>query len=314
MERTIDRFKVTSSPHIRDTDNVTRIMGDVILALLPATALAVYMFGLKALLLIAVTVGAAVATEAVCQNIRKQPITINDLSAVVTGLLLALNLPAGAPLWMGAIGAIFAIFIVKQVFGGLGENFMNPALAARVFLAVSYPKLMGQFIDPATDALSAATPLALLKEGSYSEMPSMLDSFIGTVSGSMGEISAAALLLGGLYLLFRKVITWEIPVLFIGTIFLGSLVAYGFDFQVALLAVLSGGVFLGGFFMATDYATTPIHFTGRMVFAVGAGLLTVLIRRVGAYPEGVMFAILLMNAFTPAIEKFTAPKVFGGAK
>lgn len=312
----MERFKVTSSPHIRDVDTVTRLMGDVILALLPATALAVYLYGLRALLLIGVTVLAAVATEAVCQRLRNRPVTINDLSAVVTGLLLALNLPAGAPLWMGVIGAIFAIFIVKQVFGGLGENFMNPALAARVFLAVSYPKLMGQYLDPATDALSAATPLALLKEGQLSDMPSMLDSFLGTVSGSIGETSAAALLLGGLYLLFRKVITWEIPVLFIATVFAGTFLLYGFDVQVALLAILSGGIFLGGFFMATDYATSPIHFRGRVIFAIGAGILTVLIRRFGAYPEGVMFAILLMNAFTPAIEKLTAPRVFGtgGAK
>jgi len=194
----MQRFKVTSSPHIRDVDTVTRLMGDVILALLPATALAVYLYGLRALLLIGVTIVAAVATEAVCQKIRQRPITINDLSAVVTGLLLALNLPAGAPLWMGALGSIFAIFIVKQVFGGLGENFMNPALAARVFLAVSYPKLMGQYLDPATDALSAATPLALLKEGQLSDMPSMLDSFLGTVSGSIGETSAAALMVGTL--------------------------------------------------------------------------------------------------------------------
>lgn len=314
MERTSDHFKVTSSPHIRDVDTVTRLMGDVILALLPATALAVYLYGLRALLLIVTTVVAAVATEAICQKVRQQPITITDLSAVVTGLLLALNLPAGAPLWMGALGAAFAIFIVKQVFGGLGENFMNPALAARVFLAVSYPKLMGLYLDPATDALSAATPLALLKDGNLTEMPSMMASFLGTVSGSIGESSAAALLIGGLYLLARKVITWEIPVLFIATVFAGTFLFYGFDVQLALLAILSGGIFLGGFFMATDYATSPIHFNGRVVFAIGAGLLTVLIRRFGAYPEGVMFAILLMNAFTPAIEKLTAPKIFGGAK
>lgn len=312
----MEQFKVTSSPHIRDVDSVSKLMGDVILALLPATALAVYLFGIPALVLILVTVGFAVGTEAFCQYIRKQPITINDLSAVVTGLLLALNLPASAPLWMAALGAIFAIFIVKQVFGGIGENFMNPALAARVFLAISYPKLMGQYLDPATDALSAATPLALLKEGSLADMPSMMDTFIGTVAGSLGETSAAALLLGGLYLLIRKVITWEIPVLFIGSVFALSFLFYGFDVQVALMATLSGGVFLGGFFMATDYATSPVHSRGRIIFALGAGLLTVLIRKFGAYPEGVMFAILLMNAFTPAIEKYTAPKVFGvgGAK
>lgn len=312
----MEQFKVTSSPHIRDVDSVSRLMGDVILALLPASAFAIYLFGIPALLLMVVSIGFAVATEALIQKIRHQPITVKDLSAVVTGLLLALNLPASAPLWMAALGSIFAIFIVKQVFGGIGENFMNPALAARVFLAISYPKLMGQFIDPATDALSAATPLALLKEGNLANLPSLMDSFIGTVAGSLGETSAAALLLGGLYLLIRKVISWEIPSLFIGSVFGLTFLMYGFDLQVALLATLSGGVFLGAFFMATDYATSPIHTRGRIIFALGAGLLTVLIRKYGAYPEGVMFAILLMNAFTPAIEKYTAPKVFGvgGAK
>lgn len=310
----MERFQVTSSPHIRDVDSVSKLMGDVILALMPAAAIAVYLYGVRALMIMAVTIGAAVLTEVVCQKAMKQEVTIKDLSAVVTGLLLALNLPAGAPLWVGALGSIFAIFIVKQVFGGLGENFMNPALAARVFLAVSYPKLMGMYLDPATDALSSATPLALLKSGEVAQLPSLMDSFIGTVSGSMGETSAAALLIGGLYLLVRKVISWEIPVIFIGSVFGLTFLLYGLDVQTALFATLSGGIFLGGFFMATDYATSPIHRRGKMIFALGAGILTVLIRKYGAYPEGVMFAILLMNAFTPAIEKLTAPKIYGGAK
>lgn len=308
------QYNVTSSPHIRSGDNVTRLMAFVLIGLLPATTVAVWQFGMYPLALILATIAASVLTEYVCQRIRKQPITIKDLSAVVTGLLLALNLPAHAPIWMGVLGGIFAIFIVKQVFGGIGENFMNPALAARVFLAISYPKLMGQYIDPVTDALSAATPLALLKEGQMTEMPTMLNAFLGLEGGSLGETSALALLIGGLFLLVTKVITWEIPVVYIATTFVMSFLLYGFDVSVAMYAILSGGLFLGAFFMATDYATSPVHSKGRIIFALGAGLLTVLIRKYGAYPEGVMFAILLMNAFTPAIEKFSAPRVFGGAK
>lgn len=308
------QYNVTSSPHIRSGDNVTRIMAFVLIGLLPATAVALWQFGMYPLILIGATILASVLTEYACQRIRKQPITVMDLSAVVTGLLLALNLPAQAPVWMGVLGGIFAIFIVKQVFGGIGENFMNPALAARVFLAISYPKLMGQYIDPVTDAVSQATPLALLKAGEMTQMPSMLNAFLGVEGGSLGETSALALLIGGLFLLVTKVITWQIPVVYIATTFVLTFLMYGFDMNIALYAILSGGLFLGAFFMATDYSTSPVHTKGRIVFAFGAGLLTVLIRKFGAYPEGVMFAILLMNAFTPAIEKFTAPRVFGGAK
>lgn len=308
------QYNVTSSPHIRSGDSVTRIMAFVLIGLLPATAVALWQFGMYPLILIGATILASVLTEYACQRIRKQPITVMDLSAVVTGLLLALNLPAQAPVWMGVLGGIFAIFIVKQVFGGIGENFMNPALAARVFLAISYPKLMGQYIDPVTDAVSQATPLALLKAGEMTQMPSMLNAFLGVEGGSLGETSALALLIGGLFLLVTKVITWQIPVVYIATTFVLTFLMYGFDMNIALYAILSGGLFLGAFFMATDYSTSPVHTKGRIVFAFGAGLLTVLIRKFGAYPEGVMFAILLMNAFTPAIEKFTAPRVFGGAK
>lgn len=318
----MELYNVTSSPHIRSSESVTRIMGDVLLALLPAGALSVYLFGLKALLLIVVSVVFAVASEAVVQKIRKQDLTVGDLSAVVTGLLLAMNLPAGAPLWMAAVGSIFAIVIVKQAFGGLGQNFMNPALGARVFLVISYPKLMGQFIAPlqgfmnlnATDAVSQATPLALLKSGELAQMPSLMESLLGTTGGVLGETSALLLLIGGIYLLVRKVITWEIPVIYLVSVFVLSFVLYGMNLDIAMLSMVNGGLFLGAFFMATDYASSPVTPKGKIVYALGLGVLTVLIRRFGAYPEGVMFAILLMNAFTPAIESFTAPKIYGGAK
>lgn len=318
-------IQVTSSPHIRSNFSVRRIMGDVLIGLLPATALAIYFFEWNALFLVLVCVLAAMASEAVVQLIRKQPIRIKDLSAAVTGLLLALNLPPTAPLWIAALGSIFAIVVVKQLFGGLGQNFMNPALGGRVFLVISYPLLMGNYIAPlnqigasaiaqATDAVSYATPLALLKSGSTDIMPSFVEGFIGNVGGSLGETSALALLVGGLYLLIRKVISWEIPVIYIATVFCLSFALYGFDLNVAAGSIVFGGLMLGAFFMATDYASSPINMKGRIIYAFFLGVLTVLIRRFGGYPEGVMFAIIIMNAFTPAIESFTRSKTFGGSK
>lgn len=321
-------YQVTSSPHLRSNFSVTRIMGDVLIGLLPATALAVYFFGLDALLIVLVCIISAMAAEAIVQVIRKQPIRIKDLSAAVTGLLLALNLPATAPLWMAALGSIFAIVVVKQLFGGLGQNFMNPALGGRVFLVISYPLLMGQYIAPinrigdigadaityTTDALTYSTPLAMMKSGAFDNLPSFIDGFLGNVGGSLGETSALALLIGGLYLMIRKVISWEIPVIYIGTTFLLSFLLYDFNLNVAASSIVFGGVMLGAFFMATDYASSPITQKGRMIYALLLGILTVLIRRFGGYPEGVMFAIIIMNAFTPAIESFTRSKVFGGSK
>lgn len=321
-------IQVTSSPHIRSNFSVRRIMGDVLIGLLPATALAIYFFEWDALFLVLVCVLAAMASEAVVQLIRKQPIRIKDLSAAVTGLLLALNLPPTAPLWMAALGSIFAIVVVKQLFGGLGQNFMNPALGGRVFLVISYPLLMGNYIAPlnrigdigadavtySTDALTYATPLALLKSGSTEIMPSFVEGFLGNVGGSLGETSALALLIGGLYLLIRKVISWEIPVIYIATVFCLSFALYGFDLNVAAGSIVFGGLMLGAFFMATDYASSPINMKGRIIYAFFLGVLTVLIRRFGGYPEGVMFAIIIMNAFTPAIESLTRSKTFGGSK
>ncbi|WP_459128619.1 RnfABCDGE type electron transport complex subunit D [Guggenheimella bovis] len=308
------RLFSTSSPHIRTNEDITRVMLDVIIALLPAVACAVYFFGVRTLAVIGIAILFAVITEVICQKAMGRPNTIGDLSAVVTGLLLGLNLSSAIPLWIPAVGGVFAIFIVKEVFGGIGQNYMNPALAARVFLAISYTQAMGVFKEPMTDAVSQATALTLLKSGAVNELPKLQDMLIGNMAGSLGETSAIALLIGGIYLLVRKVIDWRIPTFFILTTFVMSFLLYEMNPTVALQAVLSGGVMIGAFFMATDFVTCPVTPVGRVIFAIGCGLLTVLIRRFGAYPEGVMFAILLMNAMSPAIEKFTAPKVFGGRK
>lgn len=310
----MENLIVTSSPHIRSTRTVKSIMGDVILALVPASILGVYYYGTHAALLIGVTIVAAMIAEALVQMIRKQPVTLYDLSAVVTGLILALNLPPSVPLWIGVVGAVFAIVIVKQLFGGLGQNFMNPAMAARVFLVISYPKLMSVFLEPMTHAVSGATPMALIKAGEMAALPNMMDSFIGKTAGTIGETSALALLAGGLYLIVRKVINWEIPVIYIGTTFVLTFLLGGMDVEFSLYSLLSGGLFLGGFYMLTDYSSSPISKTGKIIYAFGAGLLTVIIRLYGGYPEGVMFSILLMNVCTPMIERYAAPKVFGGAK
>lgn len=310
----MENLLVTSSPHIRSTRTVKSIMADVVLALVPATALGVYYYGMHAALLVAVTIISAMVSEAAVQMIRKQPVTLHDLSAVVTGLILALNLPPSVPLWIGVIGAIFAIVIVKQLFGGLGQNFMNPAMAARVFLVISYPKVMSVFLEPLTHAVSSATPMALIKAGELTALPSMMDAFVGKTAGTIGETSSVALLLGGIYLLVRQVINWEIPVVYIGTTFVLTFLLGGMDLSFSLYSILSGGLLLGGIYMLTDYSSSPISKQGKVVYAFGAGLLTVIIRLYGGYPEGVMFSILLMNVCTPMIERYAAPKVFGGAK
>lgn len=310
----MENLLVTSSPHIRSTRTVQSIMADVLIALVPASVLGIYYYGLHTALLIGVTILAAMITEALVQTIRKQPVSLQDLSAVVTGLLLALNLPPSVPLWIGVVGSVFAIAIVKQLFGGLGQNFMNPAMAARVFLVISYPKIMSVFLEPLTHAVSGATPMALLKAKDVAALPSMLDAFLGKTAGTIGETSAVALLAGGVYLLLRKVINWEIPVVYIGTTFVLTFLLGGMDAKLSLYAILSGGLLLGGIYMLTDYSSSPISRQGKVIYAFGAGLLTVIIRLFGGYPEGVMFSILLMNVCTPMIERYAAPKVFGGAK
>ncbi|MEB3429453.1 RnfABCDGE type electron transport complex subunit D [Citroniella saccharovorans] len=294
----------SSSPHVRSSETVQRIMLDVIIALIPTSIASVYFFGLRALLLIIVTCIAAVVSEALCQKMFKRPVTVYDLSAVVTGMILALNLPVTFPLWKAALGAVFAIVVVKQFFGGLGSNFMNPALAARAMLLASFGKEMSNFTKPLTDMVSQATPLA------GGEIPSNLDLFLGNVGGSIGEVSKLAILIGACYLLVRRVIDIKIPLIYILTTFVLSFI-FEKSLDGAIFQILAGGLIFGAFFMATDYATTPINPLGQIIFAIGCGVLTTIIRQFGGYPEGVSFSIIIMNICVPLIEKYTMRKTFG---
>lgn len=306
-------LKVSSSPHIRESHSVQSIMLDVIIALLPAMLVSVYFFGFKALILIFVTILSCVAFEAIWGRLTKQPIAIKDLSAVVTGLLLAFNLPADAPIYVAIVGSFVAIILVKQMFGGLGQNFINPALAARAFLLAAYPTSMTSF-SVGVDATTGATPLVLMREGNFDQMPSLMDALLGNVGGCIGEVSAIALLIGGLYLLYKKVITWHIPVCYMGTIFVITLCFGGHGVYESFYSLMLGGVMLGAFFMATDYTTTPMSIKGQIIFAIGAGILTSVIRLFGGYPEGVSYSILLMNLTVPLIDRSIKVKCFGGVK
>ena len=286
-------------------------MLDVIIALLPASVAAVVLFGEDALWLILVCVAAAVLSEFLFNLIAKRKQSVGDLSAVVTGLLLALNLSANVPLWQAALGSVFAIVLVKCVFGGIGHNFANPAITARVFLLLSFGSLTSGFIAPrGVDAFSGATPLALLAEGKTGELPSLLQMFLGQRGGAIGETCILALLIGFAYLLIRKVISWQTPVIFMGTVFVLSLVFGGFT--VAVYELLAGGLVLGAVFMATDYTTTPITASGRMLFALGCGLITFVIRWFFTLPEGVSYSILCMNLMAPWLERWTRRKPLGG--
>lgn len=317
---------VSPAPHMHTSDSVTRIMLRVIIALLPALAWGTYIFGLRALLVCLVCSASAVGFEALCQWLLKRPITISDLSALVTGLLLGLNLPVTAPWWMAVVGSAFAIIVVKQIFGGLGKNVFNPALAARVFLCLAWPSQMTFFTAPgdrltfsAADAVASATPLASLKHGSFPADASVTDMLLGRCGGTIGEVSALLLLLGGVYLIIRKVISWQIPVSFIGTVALVTfaLPAAGFSssrLDFMLYEVLAGGLILGAVFMATDYVTSPVTPVGRLIFGAGCGLIVVFIRYFGGYPEGVSFSILIMNSLVWYIECVSRPRVFGGVK
>lgn len=298
---------VSSSPHIRASHTTTSIMLNVVLALTPALVVGVVYFGSKVILLTLISVVTAVLTEAIIQKLTKQEVTVKDCSAVVTGMLLALSLPVSAPWWIPFIGAIFAIAIVKQCFGGIGQNFMNPALAARAVLVASWPMRM---TAAAFDTGTGATPLALIKDGVREGLPSYMDLFMGNISGCIGEVSALALLIGGVYLMARKIISWRIPVIFIGTSMAFTLI-FGQD---AIYHALSGALLLAAFFMATDYSSSPVNSKAQVIYAFGCGLLTSIIRLWGGYPEGVTYAILLMNVCTPLIERFTIPKVYGEVK
>lgn len=306
-------LKVSSSPHIRAKHTVQSIMLDVIIALLPALLVGVYFFGVKAFILIVVSVVSCVAFELIWQKSTKQKITIRDLSAVVTGLLLAFNLPAEAPIYIPIVGAFVAMILAKQFFGGIGQNFINPALAGRAFLLAAYPTAMTSFATN-VDATTSATPLALLKQGELQGLPSLMDAFIGNIGGCIGEVSAVALLLGGLYLIYKKVITWHIPTFYIGSVFVMTLLFGGNGFYESFYSLMLGGVMLGAFFMATDYTTTPMTIKGQIIFAVGAGCITAVIRLFGGYPEGVSYSILLMNLLVPLIDRYVKTKRFGEVK
>ena len=308
------KLVVSTSPHIKSPLTTQNIMLDVIIALAPATVMAIVLFGLRALLIIGVCVVTAVASEFVFNFINKKKQTILDLSATVTGLLLALNLPATATVWQCIVGSIFAIIVVKCLFGGLGHNFANPAITARIFLLLSFSTTIAGGTSPQmVDIVASATPLSAIKDGSLHQLPSLLDMFIGLRGGAIGEVCSLALILGYIYLVVKKVIHFETPLIFVATVFLLSLLIKS-DVTIALYQVLGGGLLLGAIFMATDYVTTPINRLGKMVFALGCGLITVLIRFYGDYPEGVSFSILLMNILSPYIEKLCKKKAFGGAK
>lgn len=296
---------VASSPHIKRPDTTRGIMSDVIIALAPAATYGCILFGLRALAVLITSVSVAVLCEFLWNKALKKPNTIKDMSAVVTGLLLGMNLPPTLPLWQAAIGSAAAIIVVKQMFGGLGHNFANPAIAARIILLVSFPDSMTRFTEPVSDAVTSATPLA----GTAGTL-SFKTLFFGMHAGSIGETSAFLLIVGGLYLVIRRVITPIIPVCFIGTVALLSLISG----ESVMLSVFGGGLILGAVFMATDYTTSPTTPLGKAIFAVGCGIITFVIRKFGSLPEGVSYSILLMNILVPHINRFTLSKPFGFEK
>jgi Na+-translocating ferredoxin:NAD+ oxidoreductase subunit D len=305
---------ISASPHLHARESTARIMWLVTAALLPAGIAGAYIFGPAALKTICVAVLSAVATEWAIQAALKKKVSLNDGSAVLTGLLLSYNLPAHCPFWVPAVGSFVAIAIGKQIFGGLGQNIFNPALVGRVFLMASWPRYMTTFTKPLLyDAVTQATPLALLKENKLSEPISYLNLFLGNRGGCIGEVCIAALVIGGIFLLVRKIITWHIPVSYIVTtgIFcwvFGSKTPFTGDW---IFHILTGGLFLGAIFMATDYVTSPLTAKGQLIFGIGCGLLTAIIKLFGGYPEGVSYAILIMNAAAPLIDRYTKKRIYG---
>ncbi len=306
---------ISPAPHINSGVSTSNIMCDVVIALLPAAVVGVVLFGTRAALVILTCVVSAVAAEAVFNLCVKKPQTIRDFSAVVTGLLLALNLSTNVPLWQCVFGSVFAIVVVKGLFGGLGKNIVNPAIAARVLMLLTFGSVGGGANPVIVELTSTATPLAFLNTGvdGMSEAPSLLNLFLGVHGGAIGETCAAALLAGFVYLVVRRVVKWYVPLSFMGTVFLCYFIMTG-NPAFALAHVLAGGVVLGAVFMATDYVTTPTSGLGRVIFCVGCGLLTFAIRQFGSYPEGVSISILAMNLLSPFIEQWTAKKTLGGIK
>lgn len=298
-------LNVSSSPHARSNVLTQNLMGDVVIAMIPAAVFGVYQFGLKALLVILVTVASCVLSEYVYESLLGKPITIMDGSALVTGMILALNMPPEIPLWIPYLGGVFAIIVVKQLYGGLGQNFMNPALAARCFLLISFANQMSTF---KLDGVSGATPLSVLKNGGSVDVAAM---FVGKIPGTIGEVSVIALLIGAAYLLIKKVISWKIPVVYLATFAVFVFIFGQHNLGYVLAHLCGGGLIFGAFFMATDYVTSPITPRGQIVFGVVLGLLTGLFRIFGGSAEGVSYAIIISNLLVPLIEKVTYPVAFG---
>ena len=310
----MDKLIVSSSPHLNGKRTTQNIMLDVIIGLAPAMLASIVYFGVKAAAVILTCVASCVLSEFLCRKVMKRPQTVGDLSCVVTGVLLALNLPATIHPLIAVFGSVVAIVVVKQMFGGIGQNFVNPALTDRIILMNSFPARMTHWVAPfdyaaTADSITTASPLGILKEGG-GELPSYLDLFLGKTGGCLGETCALAILIGGIYLIARRVISPVIPVTYLATAAVFSLL-FGRD---PIFDLLSGGLMLGAFFMATDYTTSPLYFWGRVVFAIGCGALTLVIREFGSLPEGVSYSILLMNILTPLIERYIKPKAFGSPK
>ena len=310
----MSKLHISAAPHINSGASTSNVMRDVVIALLPATIASIVLFGIKALWIVLVCVVSALLSEFLFNLVCKKKQTIFDFSAVVTGLLLALNLSTNVPLWQCAIGSVFAIVVVKCLFGGLGKNIVNPAIAARVLMLLTFAAVAGGANPTIVEIQGSATPLESLNQGVIPAGVSFTDLLLGTYGGAIGETCAIALLLGYVYLVARKVIKWYVPLAFVGTVFVLVLVLNKFNIMLALNHVLAGGLLLGAIFMATDYVTTPINNVGKIVFCIGCGVLTVLIRQFGSYPEGVSISILFMNLLTPLIEKWTMPKTLGGIK
>jgi electron transport complex protein RnfD len=326
IDYTKNPLTVTSAPHLKNPERTSTIMLDVIVALLPATAWGVYVFGWRALVIVLASVLSAVLSEAIYQFFMNLPITIKDGSAAVTGLILALCLPVSVPVWIPIIGSFFAIIVVKQLFGGIGKNVVNPAIAARVFLFLAWPAQMSYYTAPGAslpifadvnriDAYASATPLGALKNGNLFEI-GLYDTLLGRIGGSIGEVSAVLLALGGLYLLIRKTIRWHIPVAYVATVALIALIFPQAEpaWRFVAYHVFGGGLMLGAIFMATDYVTSPVTKWGRIIYGIGCGVITMVIRYFGQYPEGVSFAIMIMNLLVWYLDMYTRPSKFGGVE
>ncbi|MDD7216319.1 MAG: RnfABCDGE type electron transport complex subunit D [Anaerovoracaceae bacterium] len=319
-KKTYSNLVVSSAPHLVTNMDTSKIMLMVLIGLAPSFLVSIYVFGARVIALTAVCIAASMFFEWAWNKLMHKPQTVGDLSAAVTGTLIAFNVPSGLPYWIAIVGCFVAIIVVKQLYGGIGKNVVNPAITARIVLFISFATQMTTWPLPrmAADATSTATPLGILAEGG-AELPSNMQMFLGFIGGSMGEVSALALLIGGLFLIWKKIISPIIPCCFIGTVFVFALIYYaatgdGNALQMAIFHICAGGVMLGAFFMATDYVTSPLLPMGKVIFGIGCGIITMVIRLWGQYPEGVSFSILIMNCLTPLIEDFCQKRLYGGAK